>query len=255
MLAAGCEKQYSWDFQSEDLNVLIVDGIITNEYRQQFISLSLSNPIINSETRPLSGAMVSVSDQDTEMSFYESKTEPGKYYSETPFQVVVNRSYLLQVEYGDELFEALADVVPVTSLGSISVVPDTGRYYRYIFTGEGQPAMTRVDYNWSADPDYCMEYGNCFAREFFYLLENTDINAVFAPDKATILFPSETVIVRKKYSLTEEHQAFLRSLLMETDWSGGVFDVQHDNVVTNLSNGARGYFAACMVASDTTVVE
>jgi hypothetical protein len=40
---------------------------------------------------------------------------------------------------------------------------------------------------------------------------------------------------------------------METEWSGGVFDVQHGNVNTNLSNGALGFFGVCMVVIDTIV--
>jgi hypothetical protein len=41
---------------------------------------------------------------------------------------------------------------------------------------------------------------------------------------------------------------------METEWSGGLFDVQPGNVTTNLTNGALGYFAVCMIVSDTIYV-
>jgi hypothetical protein len=72
-------------------------------------------------------------------------------------------------------------------------------------------------------------------------LNNIDVNTIFGGDREVICFPSGTTIVRKKYGLTESHQSFLRSMLMETDWSGGIFDVQHGNVETNLSNGALGF--------------
>jgi hypothetical protein len=44
-------------------------------------------------------------------------------------------------------------------------------------------------------------------------------------------------------------------MLSETEWRGGVFDVQRANVSTNLSEGAIGFFASCTIVTDTTVVK
>jgi hypothetical protein len=114
--------------------------------------------------------------------------------------------------------------------------------------------MTEVYYDWSHDTTYCTSYGYCSAGETYYILDNHDINAIFSPDKKQLYFPEGTMLIRKKYGLTESHQEFIRSLLMESDWSGGMFDVQHGNLESNLSEGALGYFGACMVVSDTTIV-
>ena len=104
------------------------------------------------------------------------------------------------------------------------------------------------------EPEYCSSFGNCSATEYFYTLSTIDVNKTFAPTKEIIYFPSGTTLIRRKYSLSEKHQEFLRSLLMETEWTGGSFDVQHGNVKTNLSNGALGFFAVCMVLSDSTMI-
>ena len=100
--------------------------------------------------------------------------------------------------------------------------------------------MTKVYYNWSASPEYCELYGSCYAQQSYYTLDNFDVNDIFGPEPEVIEFPPGTVIIRKKYSLTKAHQNFLRSLLMETEWSEGIFDVQHGNVATNMSDGALG---------------
>jgi hypothetical protein len=42
--------------------------------------------------------------------------------------------------------------------------------------------------------------------------------------------------------------------MMETEWRGGLFDVERGNISTNLSEGAIGYFAASTVLSDSTFV-
>ena len=39
----------------------------------------------------------------------------------------------------------------------------------------------------------------------------------------------------------------------ETNWRGGLFDVERGNIPTNMSAGAIGYFAASSVVSDSTI--
>jgi hypothetical protein len=81
-----------------------------------------------------------------------------------------------------------------------------------------------------------------------------DIIKEFAPAKQEVLFPEGTMVYRKKYSLSEDHQSFIRSLLIETEWRGGLFDVEHGNVQSNFTNGTLGYFGVCQVLSDSVLV-
>ncbi len=85
-------------------------------------------------------------------------------------------------------------------------------------------SMTEVYYDWSATPDYCTRYGFCEASEVYYTLYNIDAEKIFAPDRQVITFPENTRIIRKKYSLSPAHQQFVRALLLETEWRGGLFD-------------------------------
>jgi Domain of unknown function (DUF4249) len=247
---SGCESKYSWDFQSGNYNKLIVDGIITSELKAQCIKLSFSNPRMNMTYRPYSGANIVVSDGINQYEFIESNTDSGSYFS-APFKAVLNKTYKLTI-VADSEYNATASMVPVNHLDPFAYTKnDTIDLYKYLYPDKGNPAMTEVNYNWSLVPEYCEKYGSCEAKETFYTLNDIDENKIFAPDKEIIWFPKGTIIIRKKYSLTQEHQDFLRSLLMETQWSGGIFDVQHGNVSTNLSNGALGFFGVCMVESDT----
>ncbi len=252
-MAMGCEVEYPWKLQSDHTQTLVVDGIITNELKAQNIKLSWVNPAINMPNNPVSGAMVSISDSTHLYQFNESSVEPGNYYS-TPFQAVVGKNYTLTVSYNSTDYTAKANMVPVTPLDQISLIKEKG-LYRYNFVKSGDPAMLQVNYDWSSVPAYCTTYGHCQAQEDYYVLNNVDVNNIFGPVKDTIFFPANTIIIRRKYSLSEEHQAFIRTLLIETEWRGGIFDVQQGNVLSNISNGARGFFAACMMISDTTVVK
>jgi hypothetical protein len=209
---------------------------------------------LNLPSAPVSGAEVLVSDGVNAFSFVESKTEPGIYLS-VPFQAAINNTYRLIINLNDNQYAAFSQVEPVTPLGELSIAWDESKkMYRYFPGNEGKPSMTEINYNWSAAQAYCDTFGSCYAQETFYVLDNIDVNAVFGPEKQIIYFPVGTELIRNKYGITYKHQQFLRSLLIETEWRGGVFDVLQGNVPTNLSNGALGYFAACTVVSDTTVV-
>lgn len=254
LVLPGCETQYNWDIQGDGTVRLVVDGIITNELKAQEIFLTRTNQDLNLPSVPVSGAEVLVSDGVNTYKFEESETEPGMYLS-APFQAAINNTYQLAIDLNGNQFTAISSVEPVSQLEEMNFVWDEEKgLYRYIPYKQGRPSMTEILYNWSTTPAYCDTMGSCYAQETFYILDNVDVNAVFGPEKQIIYFPAGTELIRRKYGITYKHQQFIRSLLIETEWRGGVFDVLQGNVPTNLSNGAIGYFAACSVVSDTTVI-
>lgn len=256
MLTLSCgEKQVDWEIQSDDQERLVVDAIITNELKPQEIFLSRTNQDMNLPSVPLSGAEVSVYTGSNRYDFIESGVIPGNYYSD-PFQAVVGNTYRLIINFQDNQFVATAQTQSVSQLGEPAVFWDESKnLYRYYPESYGKPSMTEILYDWSEVEGYCNAYGSCMAQETFYVLDNIDVNAEFGPEKEIIFFPPGTKLLRRKYSLTNDHQQFIRSLLIETEWRGGIFDVLQGNIPSNLSNGALGYFAACSVVSDTTVIE
>jgi hypothetical protein len=101
----------------------------------------------------------------------------------------------------------------------------------------------------------CVANTACEGRVVFYDLKTIDVNELFKPEKEAFYFPKQATVLRRKYSVSPAYRNFLRSMLSETQWRGGVFDIQHANVATNLSKGAIGFFAVCSVVSDSTVVQ
>lgn len=254
VLATSCEKEISWKLQQSTVQTLVVDGILTNEMKQQCIRLSLVNSEINQPMLALSGASVTVTDGSSVYNFTELSGNAGSYYS-LPFQAVAGKTYKLKIEYQSAIFEASADMVPLTPAGAIKYSLDSGKQlYKYEPEDPSDPVMTEINLDWSKDAAYTNSYGSSKAKMYYYKLKDIDANKIFAPDKENIYFPIGTKIIRRQYSLTEEHQAFLRSLLMETEWRGGIFDVQPGNVSTNISNGGLGFFAVCTTKVDSTVV-
>lgn len=251
----GCEKALDWNIKHENLSLLVVNCILTNEPKPQQIKLSYTAQDLNSPVRPHSNAIVEVTDSVNTYIFTEDSDNPGTYVS-TPFIAVVGRNYYLTILTDTAVYHAQANAVAVTPLQEIKFeANESANLYSYLNTEDSKPSMTEIFYDWSGDTSYCSTYGYCQAAETFYSLNNVDVNQAFGPEKEKIQFPKGTRVIRKKYSLTEEHQKFLRSLLIETEWRGGLFDVQQGNVLTNLSNDALGYFAVCMVVNDTVFVD
>ncbi len=255
LLSLSCgEKEVDWEIQSDGQERLVVDAIITNELKAQEIFLSRTNQDLNQPSVPVSGAEISVYEGSSRHDFTESESARGTYYSE-PFQAVVGNTYRLIINLQGNQFVATAQTESVSQLGEPIVYWDESQsLFRYYPEAYGKPSMTEVFYDWSTSEAYCDTFGSCYAQQTFYVLDNVDVNDEFGPEKQVIYFPSGTELVRRKYGITDEHQQFLRSLLIETEWRGGIFDVLQGNVPTNLSNGAVGYFAACSVVSDTTVI-
>jgi hypothetical protein len=101
----------------------------------------------------------------------------------------------------------------------------------------------------------CPENTDCEAVLIQYDLKNIDVNKEFKPDQEQIYFPTGTIILRKKYSVSDAYKEYLRGMLSETAWRGGAFDAVPANPATNLSDGATGFFAISSVIADTIIVK
>jgi len=249
----SCEQEAEWDIRTGQ-TFLVADCIITNEFKRHELYLTWSSDSLNQPVKGFSGASVEITDGTTVYSFSEDPAIQGKYVADIPFRATAGLLYRLTLSYSGMADTAFATMKGVSPLEEINIQP-SGEYFRYIVNQSSPGHMLEICYNWSDVPDYCNQYGSCQAMEVYYVLNNIDVGKIFAPDRQVIRFPKKTNIIRKKYSLTEDHQRFARSLMLETEWRGGVFDAEAANVPTNFRNGVQGWFAASMVVSDTVYFE
>ena len=126
--------------------------------------------------------------------------------------------------------------------------------YQLVLGNSGQdPYYIDHEVAWK-NTSACTTGTGCEGRIVFYDLKSIDVNEIYKPGKEQFLFPAGATVTRKKYSVSPAYRTFLRSVLSETEWRGGVFDVDRANATTNLSKGAIGFFAVTTVVSDVTVV-
>jgi hypothetical protein len=249
ILIISCEKQTSWELDKSE-NFPVAECILTNELKYQEIRLYFSLNSLNEDPVGIRDAMIEITDGNMSVAFLSDPLESGHYVSAIPFRASAGRIYRLTVAFEGFADTAWAEMTGVSPLDDIDIAPfDT--LFHIVYHDSPQASMTEIQYNWSASPSYCEKYGSCLAAEVFYTLDNIDVAKEFAPDRLIIPFPKGTEIIRRKYSLNDAHQQFIRAMLLETDWRGGLFDAEQGNVPTNFHHGIHGWFALSAVVTDT----
>lgn len=257
MLAAvvvSCEYSGQWEINPSERR-FVVDALITSENKPQLVTMFYSSTELNADPEPLSGAQIQLKGPSGIVQFTESNEKPGYYYSPA-ILVLTGIEYTLVVEYAGLTDSAKAIMQAVSPLEPYQIVPGDSLFhgeslFRYEYIESAQPSMMEITYDWSVDQDFCQHYGACLAAESYYTLESIDIGEEFGPPRQVIWFPAGTKIIRKNYSLSDAHQQFVRSLLIETAWRGGLFDTEQGNVPSNFEHGTLGWFALCQVVSDS----
>lgn len=250
LLLVACEEATNFPLTTENSNLVVVEGMLTNENVNHRVKLTRPYKTQNETPEPISGAVVTLKDETSTFILTESPAGSGEYY--TPqMRAVTGRVYTLTIVYNEEEYTAQDSSVPVEALETIQY-KKTGDQYELVFSPSLQePNFIEYTIDWR-NTDACT--AACTGRLVYYDLKTIDVNDLYKPDKEPFVFPAGATIIRKKYSVSTAYRAFLRSMLSETEWRGGLFDVQRDNVSTNLSEGAVGFFAVSTVVADTTVI-
>ncbi len=99
---SACIEKYNPQFNDYE-NLLVVEGMITNEPGPYNVKLSISTSITNPEKRNISDAIVTISDNEgnSEILLEDS---PGEYKTaETGIQGIIGRSYKIRIQTVDNV--------------------------------------------------------------------------------------------------------------------------------------------------------
>ncbi|RLD60728.1 MAG: hypothetical protein DRJ05_04085 [Bacteroidetes bacterium] len=265
LILVSCEEIIDWDYEENPPLLMVVDGKITDQAKAHKIRLTKPVSELNDIPEPITGAEVSIlfkQGNDTiENPLTEALDEPGTYLTDSSFQGITYKYYALQIKHEGYEFLAidnLRESVPFET-ANIYTQADNGLYnvnFIYGAFANADAAIWYFNLDWSHLPDTVYApNGTKKARLAFYSLPSIDVNGLFLSGYETVYFPAGTKIILEKYSISESYAEFLRTMLAETDWRGGVFDTYRANTFTNLSDGATGFFGACGYLADTVVVQ
>jgi len=258
----SCEKKIHWTIPETEINTLVVDALLTNEFKYQHVRLSLPRHDINDTSAMATGAIVTVSDGINIMNFIESAENPGIYLSEEAVAATIDKNYYLSVQYELETYEADSYLVPVYTSNRLYYAPVEGLDSLYEIKwiapeySTYEQAMYEVNIDWTYLASGVPEDSVTKAKIYHYTLNTVDVSyTIFPQEKEKIFFPKYSIIIERKYSLTDEHAAYLRALIAETEWQGSLFEEARGNLPTNISNGGLGFFAASSIIADTILVQ
>ena len=260
LVILSCEKETEWTFKSTE-NYIVIDGILTNEKKNHIIKLSNSLTNINEDIRPVSGAIVAINNGDSLHTLTEYPKKSGLYRTNSDYIAVLNKTYSLYIYYEGINYRANANMTPVTPFNKLQYKLNTENNLYFIDSitqsfSSNESAMYKITIDWSNLPEYAnTPLDEKKATLYYYTLQTIDISQVFAPEQEIIYFPKGSKITETKFSLSSEHASFIRSMLFETEWRGGFFDVKQANVNSNISNGGLGFFGICTVLKDSLIVE
>ena len=261
LIFISCEKEVPWTFEPNG-NHIVVDGILTNMKKSHIIKIFKSVTKLNEMPEPVSGAFVTIYNGDTVHILTELPEKSGIYRTNINYRAVLNKTYRLQILYEGERYAATARMVPVIPFNKLSYKYNSNNNNMYYIDSVAnsfssrESAMYEIFIDWSHLPAYAnVPFSEKRAVVYYYTLRNIDVSQVFAPEKETVYFPAGARILERKFSLAPQHAEYIRSMLSETEWRGGFFDVTQANVRTNITNGGLGFFGICTVLRDTLVVE
>ncbi|QSE98062.1 DUF4249 family protein [Fulvivirga lutea] len=257
LLIISCEERFEEDVEFAAQDLIVVEGLMTNELKRHRVKLTRPFGSQNEDPRPVSRAFMAIVDSDEEfVVLTEDPVGSGEYYT-PPMRAVFGKFYLLVIRHRGKEYRAFDTPPGGQFLGDVALdtaLIDGVIHYRleYQETGTAANYVTH-DIDWSATPN-CSPQESCEGRVVFYDLKNIDVQEIFATEKDEFYFPQGSTVIRRKHTVSDRYKEFLRSLLSETEWRGGFFDITRDNIPTNVEGDAVGFFATVTVDVDTLIV-
>lgn len=257
----SCEEAIEYKFEDNILNSIVVNCQLTNERKAHELILSQPVSSLNEVPKAISGVYVGIYDGDSVHELQEDILTKGLYKSDENLRAVINRVYTLVIITAEKRYYASTYMLPVTPFIPLKYKFDEEKNLFKIDSvnevfNKDESAIYEVQIDWTNVPGYeTIDISKKRAKLYYYTLSTIDISELFAPKKEIVYFPAGTTIIESKYSVTPEHANFIRSMLLETEWRGGLFDVSKGNVQSNISDGGFGYFSVSTVIRDTVIVQ
>lgn len=242
---ASCEKVIQLDLNSSTSKI-VIQGNIYDKPGPFLVKISKSvNFDQSSDYPPVTGAKVQLSDNVGQSEVLTESTS-GTYVT-TKLRGIPGRTYSLKVQAGTEIYQA-------SSFMPYAVNPDSIYFSSSLFSGE---KVTTVRFN---DPPIFTNY-----YRLIYFINNIQLKEFYVIDDE--LFQGATI----KYSLHARDSDI--KLVKGDNVTVWLESVDHDvyeyfrtatsddgqsaspvNPVSNISNGALGYFNACSVRKISSTV-
>lgn len=258
LLMLGCDEQVDWELKYQEEDLLVVEGKISSELKQHEVRLTRPLYEMNGTPDAVSGAQVEIYDGRVLYSLSEDPEQAGIYRTDSLFAAQLNQYYQLRILYESKRVTAVTHMREVQAFQDMNVhrVQSDPPLLEAYISDSMEPSIVRVELDWSQVQGYKMLPDSAtHAVIYHYTLNGVDVNKIFKPSQEHVRFPPGTIVFREKESVNPWYGEFLRGILSETDWRGGMFDVLPGNARTNMEGAAIGFFTAADILRDTIPID
>ena len=249
---------------------LVVNGSITTEYKVHTVRLSLSGPLAKDVSfQPVEGAEVMIMEGDENWAFLK-ETKPGVYSSDS-IAAKVNRLYTLEINWSGQVFLAQDSLKGIGSPINPIEFDSFGNFREFEFrrhlfglneSSKEIAVVTPKELKTEIDTARAgLTTGVKLLPGGVYEFTSfghprIEVNGLLNFEDGKFFgFRTGARVFQRKFSLSGKYYQYLRSVFIETEWRGTLFDTPPANVNGNVSNGALGFFSAHDVASRQTVLQ
>lgn len=242
---AGCEKVIDIDLKESD-SKMVIEGNVSDQENTHFVYLSKTVPFSSSGTyNPVKGATVTIAENGQERIL--SEVNPGTYELAN-YKAYPGRTYTLRVQADGEVYTASSTMpmpVQIDSVGTVTddffgdegktvgVVyqdpPGVKNYYRYLIMLNGKPTNLVFVYNDKYND------GKQVQRNLYD--EDLDLK-------------KEDAVMVEQQCVDEAVYRYFNGIQSNNPGASSPA-----NPVSNISNGALGYFSAHTVSRASTSIE
>lgn len=266
---SSCSEKVEIELDSSATR-LVVYGEITTDTCAQLISLKKSaDYYLNEPAEGISGARVEVSFQDSSLVFQEKPVGSGDYYSPDNFYGIPGNIYALLITNVDidldgenEQYTASSFLPAVNRIDSIDLKHTAIHFFSgweiMIYTWD--PAGVKNFYSFKTwlnnklQTDTLSEY-TVQNDDFFDGNFTNGVTAQFLDDNKANekAMPGDTVVFEIN-GITEEFYNFINQARTETFMRAPLFSGPPANIMTNISDGALGFFTAYSINRAVKIV-
>ncbi|MBN2213433.1 MAG: DUF4249 domain-containing protein [Bacteroidales bacterium] len=267
IILTGCEEFLPVKFDNDSEAKLVVEGSITTDTTSHTIILSRSRDFFEKGEQIMeTGAEITVSDGYTTYTYTE--VEPGIYQTEPIAYGLVGSSYTLNITLENRsVYSASEEIVKLPEIDSIVAIPGPGFDHNagkrtdgyYINYYGPEPEGPGHCYLWNLYIDGELRSDSIHEQVF---TDDEFVDGSYIKDfeiffiKESELLSDTVEIEIEMFSISEAYYDYMLGLMLETVWKGSPWDGPPANAVSNINNGALGYFRASdRKTAKTTIIK
>ncbi len=250
-LFASCKKEFDLDLNAQNKNLLVVEGMITDQNEPQVIELTRTVSYLKQvKTQAVENATFGV-DVDNQVLPFTQK-EPGRYFAPDGFIGQVGKTYNLTITVDGQVYKASSKMNPAQVMDAASTKthefnadyfeirltftdnPEKGDYILFKYARNGQMIDT-LD-KWSTYSDKLTN-----GKSFEDIMAFGDVEGSVG-DNITVY----------SYSISKEYHDFISAAENATSEPLPFFPPPGSAITGNITNGAVGFFQASAVRKVST---